>query len=259
MGEFSWWFDKVIVPAIYVGIGFLVFSIITSLTKRGYRKVEDRKRKTVIVLFNNVIKYFIALCVLAAILNNYGINTSSILASLGIAGLVVGLALQDLIKDFVAGTFIIFDNLYAVGDTITINGFRGEVISFGLKTTKIKDGNGNILSIGNGSITQVINHSLADQLASVSINISYDEDLEKVLKILEDFAKTEEIKDTKGPVNVLGVTDLGSTGITIALNAPTKAGSQFAVERQLRKDLKLELDHKKINIQYNQVVVHNAK
>jgi moderate conductance mechanosensitive channel len=259
MDNFSWWMTNVITPAIYVGIGFLVYNILESINNKGYIKAEDRKRKTVIVLLNNIVKYVIALFVIAAILNNYGVNTSSILASLGIAGLVVGLALQDLIKDFVAGTFIIFDNLYAVGDTVTINSFRGEVISLGLKTTKIKDCNGNILSISNGSITQVINHSLADQLATVSIDVAYEEDLDKVLKVMNDFAEKEKIKDTKGPINVLGVTALGASGVTITLNVPTKAGSQFAVERELRKDIKMELDRKKIVIPYNQMVVHNVK
>ena len=259
MDNFSWWIAKVIIPAIYVGVGFLVYRVIASFNNKGYYKSSDRKRKTIIVLFNNIIKYVIAIIVIVAVLNNYGVNTSSILASLGVAGLVVGLALQDLIKDFVAGTFIIFDNLYAVGDTITVNNFRGEVISLGLKTTKIKDSNGNILAISNGSISQTINHSLADQLATVSIDVSYDEDLDNVLKVMKEFAAKEVIKDTKGPINVLGVTNLGTTGVTIALNVPTKAGSQFAVERELRKDLKTELDHKKIKTPHNQVVISNVK
>ena len=69
----------------------------------------------------------------------YGVDVTSVLAGLGIVGVVLGFALQDLAKDIIAGFSIIFENQYAIGDTISINGFKGEVIFLGLKTTKIKN------------------------------------------------------------------------------------------------------------------------
>ena len=108
------------------------------------------------------------------ILNLYGINTTSIIASLGVASLVIGLAFQDIIKDFLAGIFIIFDNEYAVGDTVEINGFKGEVISLGLKTTKIKAYTGEVKALSNSSFTEVINYSLNHSNILMYIPISYE-------------------------------------------------------------------------------------
>ena len=89
----------------------------------------------------------------------YGVDTSGIIASLGVAGLVIGLALQDIIADFVAGIFILFDDQYIIGDVVEINGFKGEVIGFGLMSTKIKNATGDVLIISNSSFKEVVNFS----------------------------------------------------------------------------------------------------
>ena len=139
--------EKFFMPIIYIGVGVLIYmliaKVITDLSRINIKHVGkgsgiDKRKVTVVNLFKNIIKYVIAIIVIILILNLYGINTTSIIASLGVAGVVVGLAFQDIVKDFLAGIFIIFDNAYAVGDWVEINGFKGEVISLGLKTTKVK-------------------------------------------------------------------------------------------------------------------------
>ena len=90
------------------------------------------------MLLKNITKYTVIIFLILAILTVYGVDVTSVLTGLGIVGVVLGLALQDLAKDIIAGFSIIFENQYAIGDTISINGFKGEVIFLGLKTTKIK-------------------------------------------------------------------------------------------------------------------------
>ena len=74
-----------------------------------------------------------------AILANFGVNVKSILAGLGITAALVGLAFQDLAKDLIAGISIILEDQYEIGDTIEVNGFTGEVVSLGLRTTRIRN------------------------------------------------------------------------------------------------------------------------
>ena len=89
------------------------------------------------------------------ILDVYGIDTKSILASLGVFTAVLALALQDILKDFVAGITIMLEGQYRIGDTITVNSFKGEVISLTLKTTRVKAYTGEIKIFANRNISEV--------------------------------------------------------------------------------------------------------
>lgn len=256
---------EIINPICYIAIGFVAYLILSNIIKKAtkihIKQENERKKKTIVSLINNILKYLIASVVILMILEVYNVNTSAILASLGVVGLVVGLALQDLIKDFVAGIFIIFDDAYSVGDIVTINTFKGEVISLGLRSTKLKSVKGEVFVINNGSITEVINHSLSNSVAIVDIEVSYEEDLNRVIKVLNEVSREYEKKnpDLKGEIQVLGVTNLGSSGITIRLTVETDSEKQYAIERNLRKIIKEKFDEEKIEIPYQQVVVHDGK
>ena len=136
--------EKFYLPIIYIIIGLVGYSLINrmigGISKFDIKKGRgiDKRKNTVIVLVKSIIKYVIAVIVIILILGVYGVNTTSLIASLGVVTAIIGLAFQDTIKDFLAGVFLIFDNAYAVGDTVKINGFTGEVIALGLKTTKIR-------------------------------------------------------------------------------------------------------------------------
>ena len=124
------------------------------------------------------------------ILNVYGVNTTALLTSLGLVGLGVSLSLQDTVKDFLAGIFIIFENQYDVGDTIEVAGFKGEVIALGLKTTKIKAVTGEVNIIANRNIGSVINHSFSNSLAVVEFDVAYEQGRKGFNKLLFKNDKT---------------------------------------------------------------------
>ena len=158
--------DKFYLPVIFIGIGILSYEIVSKtiikvskinsyIGKNHHSKGYDKRKSTVVGLINNIIKYLIAIIIIIMVLNIYGVNTKSIVASIGIVGAVIGLAFQDIIKDFLAGIFIIFDNAYAVGDWIKIDNFKGEVISMGLKTTKLRAYTGEIMILSNSSFNKV--------------------------------------------------------------------------------------------------------
>ena len=115
--------EKFILPIVYIVIGLVLLRVVRFIVNKiSKNKYVDKKRKTIISLIKNILKYLIYIFVILSILSVYGVDTSGILASLGIAGLVIGLALQDIIADFVAGIFILFDDQYTLGDVVEIMG-----------------------------------------------------------------------------------------------------------------------------------------
>ena len=255
---------EVIYPIIIIMGGILLYLVIKSSIKRIFHlrigKIDQRRAKTLCGLVNNIIKYIILVCCALSILEVYNISTKGIIASLGVAGIVVGLAFQDTLKDLLAGFSIIFENAYAVGDTITVGNFKGKVISLGLKTTKIQAINGDIEVISNSNITSVINHSLDDAYDFIDIPVSYDEDIEKVEAVLNNILQ-EELKtnDEVLDVELLGIEKLDSSSINFRIKIKTHSMKQYGVRRQILKRVKQEFNKNKITIPYEQVVIHNAR
>lgn len=251
-------------PIIFIGVGVIVYSIIANsinkfnkvkLSKGGVR--AEKKRATVISIIKNLIKYFIAIIVILAILNVYGVNTTSIIASLGIAGVIIGLAFQDIAKDFLAGIFTVFDDAYSVGDTIKIKDFTGEVISIGLKDTKIKAYTGEIMTISNSAFTEVINYSAANAKVIVDINVSYDTNIEKLEKILESIKPDiKDIENVIGEPELLGVSELSDSSVKYSIVIDCKPMTYFGVKRETLKLLKNTLDKHKVEIPYNKLDIY---
>ena len=104
----------------------------------GKNAYERKKRRTIVNLISNIFKYIVFILAILFILDLYGVDTKALITSLGVLGAVLGLALQDTLKDFISGITVIMDNYFVVGDIVTFNDFTGEVIDMGLKTTKIK-------------------------------------------------------------------------------------------------------------------------
>lgn len=253
---------KVLGPIIII-IGFsIVYYILKNVIKKALlnKTVDDKRKKTIISLINNLIKYFFIIIAILMILSIYGINTTALITSLGVVGVMAGLALQDILKDFLAGVSIITENQYAIGDTVTINGFKGEVISLGIKTTSIKSYTGDIKYISNRNITEVINHSKDFSLAVIEVSISYEENIEKVEKVLNKlFEKlNKEIDYLKSNIQLLGIEDLAASAVVFRITAETEPLKHFDVQRTLRKEIKQELDKNNISIPYDQLVVHNG-
>lgn len=256
---------KEILGPIFIVIGaFFLYQIATKITKRvlSVKKgiLDERKSKTILSIVNNIIKYLLITICILMILEIYGISTSGILASLGVVGVVVGLALQDTLKDILSGMYIILENQYAVGDVVTIGDFKGEVLSFGLRTTRIKAYTGEIKIIANRNIIEVINHSMSKSLAIVNIPVAYDTDINLVKNILDELCVKikKENKLITGEIICLGITSFDDSSINFRITAEAKATKQADVQRFILKEVKLVFDEKHIEIPYSQVVIHRA-
>ena len=131
-------YGTLIILAVTCIIYNLLLSIIDRITIHGKDELEKKKRLTTIHLFKNISRYLLLLFMILSLLNLYGVNTTSFITGLGLAGALLGLALQDTLKDVLNGISIIFDNYFVVGDIVSYGDFTGIVIGFGLKSTKIK-------------------------------------------------------------------------------------------------------------------------
>ena len=252
-------------PIIYICLGVIIMNIIskllTKIIKTPMKKTKnmEKKTKTVTSLIKNIIKYIIAIVVVIAILNVYGISTTSLITGLGLVGVVVGLAFEDIVKDLIAGIVIIFDNHYEVGDYISVNGFMGEVISVGLKTTKIKSYTGEVKIISNSAFNEVINYSMADYKLILKIAISYNQDISKfessITELIPGLTKLDGVKK----VELLGIDSYEASSMKYAVEITCKAMSQYSVKRQSLILIKKKLDKDNISIPYNVLDINIKK
>lgn len=254
-------------PFVYIFVGIIVYSIIKKIVialfnkQSKLMKTNKNRYKTLIQLLVDVIKFVTVFIVILSILSVYGINVKAALAGLGIVSVVIGLAFQDLFKDYIVGFSIILEDYFSVGDTITVDGFRGEVIHIGLKSTKIKSYDGQIMAIANRNIDKVINHSRNQSLAIIEVPVAYESDLDKVEKVLTDLFKElqDEIEEITGEISIWGVDDLGDSAVVYKVVAPTVPMQHFAVQRKIRRAVKVRFDKEHIKIPYTQIEVHNGK
>ena len=250
---------KLVWPIAYILIGLLIYEvlklIIKKAEKRNFENRHHQKRvKTISGLIINIIKYITIIVVFIAILANFGVNVKSIIAGLGITAALIGLAFQDLAKDLI-------EDQYEIGDTIEVNGFLGEVVGLGLRTTRVRNLKGQTLIIANHTITEIINYNLADNMAIIDVSVAYEENLEKVEKVLTELSTELKKKYPKIKKNmqILGVEELEASGVVYKVGIPSSTGSYFEMQRILRKEIKLAFDKAKIKIPYQQIEVHNGK
>ena len=227
--------------------------VLNEIMNYGKNQYERKKRKTVTNLFQNIIKYIILILAVLAILSIYGINIGGIVASLGIAATVIGLALQDTFKDIINGISIITENYFIVGDIVQYKTFTGEVIEFGLKSTKIENENGEVMIVANRNILELTNLSQKEQAVSINIAISNTVDSKEVEKIIETriLPRLEKIKFVnKSTVEYLGVNEIASTHIKYLVRFSCERDKNLQAKRDANKIILEELSKADISTKY---------
>lgn len=170
---------------------FLIKKIITFLMKRTFERKRNKmdfsssRRSTIYKMLENAFSYTLAFFFIYTVLSILGIPISTLIASAGIAGLAIGLGAQTFINDIVNGFFILLENQFDVGDSVTIGDFSGKVVSIGLRSTQLQGFNGTHHFLPNHTIDVISNNSRNDMRAMIEINLPADTDFEHVRKILE--------------------------------------------------------------------------
>ncbi len=219
-------------------------------------KSNEKRSETLHKLIKSAIRYTIYFIAFFQILSTLGINTTSIVASAGIASVAIGFGAQSLVKDIISGFFIILEGQFDVGDEVKLYNQAafiagGSVMSLGLRSTKIRSGNGEIYFIPNGSINQVINYSLTYNLAEVKFSIQIDETIEaieeriqKVLDVANNNDKYHNFIYKNDKLHVNNIEQIADNILTLNIAGKAKVGKKQSVETMLRKDFYNEFKDK---------------
>jgi small conductance mechanosensitive channel len=214
--------------------------------------LDERRAKTLSTLTASIARYAVYFVAGVAILQNLGFNTTSILTAAGIGGLAIGFGAQNLVRDVITGFFILFEDQYGVGDYIAAGGVSGIVEEMGIRITKIRDFGGELHIVPNGQITQVTNHMGPSMRVMFDVEVAYDTDLEKAIKVLEEVCAEYARGNDRlvAPPVVLGVQTLAESGINLRILARTKPMEQWGVERELKRLIKERFDAEGIEIPF---------
>ena len=248
--------SKVMGSILTVMISIIVFYLIKESTleyisrKRKKADVRQKKRLTILNLSVSIIKYIIFITDVVIILGIFDVKVTAFLAGLGIFGIVIGLALQDLLKDFIAGIFIILDTQYSVGDFVSIDDFKGEVIAVGLKTTKVRDYGGDIRMFSNRTITDIVNYSQSNSKAVVLFTFSSDENLLKLESAMKELVKRLKgnLPDAISELKYKGVEEYKDSKLVLKLTCDVKPLKQYKTENKILREAKILFDELDIKI-----------
>ncbi|HEX9594844.1 MAG TPA: mechanosensitive ion channel family protein [Candidatus Saccharimonadales bacterium] len=238
----------------------------SSIDRERYssEREERLRERTIISLVTAVARIAVIGIALLIVLSELGVEIGPLLAGAGVAGFALGFGAQNLIKDFIAGIFIVLENQYRVGDIIKVKGVGGRVIKLTTRITVLRDLDGNVHYIPNGSIEQATNLTMEYAKINMDISVSYESDLDKVKDVVNDvgleLSKDEEWKDyiTDAPY-FARVSALGDSAVIIKIFGKVLPAKQWAVEGELRKRLKMAFDKNNIRIPYPQLTIHQAK
>ena len=222
------------------------------------RRVQ--RAKTMGDLLKSVITGLLIAVFGTMILSEIGVNIAPIIASAGIIGIALGFGAQSLVKDFLSGIFMIFEDQYGVGDVVDVGEASGVVEAVSLRVTRLRDLSGTVWYVPNGEILRVGNMSQNWSRAVVDVAVAYDEDLARVTRVLKDIAHDLwEDEDFHGQIieepEVTGVEVLGPESITLRVLLKTAPMEQWAVARELRQRIKSRFDHEGIEIPLPQRVI----
>lgn len=236
-----------------------------TVRRRGKsKKAEDEAEKRVQTLARIFMGTGTVLIVIIAgfmILSELGINIYPLLAGFGVIGVALGFGAQYLIRDLIAGFFVLVENQYNIGDWISIAGIDGSVQEINMRRTVLRDFDGTVHVIPNGEVKTASNYSKEWARVNLNISVAYGTDLDHAIAVINrvgaEMAKAEHWRSLiKSPPQALRVDNLGDSGIDIKVLGQTKPIKQWEVMGELRKRLKQAFDEEGIEIPWPHTKVY---
>jgi len=258
-----------VIIIIAVVIYFLLRRFIPTLVKRSMSRQTERQpkgevKKRASTLSSVLIKtstVIIAIFAIFTILPEFGVNIAAVLTGFGIVGIAVGFGAQSLIKDLLAGIFILLEDQYRVGDVVNVAGIAGLVEEIGLRRTVLRDLDGVVHSVPNSEIKVASNFTKGYSRVNLNISVAYGENLDRVIEVINRVCK-EMADDPKWSADfvstpkVLRVDNLGDSGIEIKILGDTKPIRQWDVMGELRLRIKRTFDKEGIEIPWPHTKVY---
>jgi len=259
-----------IILLLGAGLWFALKKLLPPLVHRSVARTREReskagmkkRTKTLVGVFMGTSRVVLGIIVIFMILSELDIPIGPALAGLGVAGVAVGFGAQYLIRDLIAGTFILMENQYRVGDVIRIADVAGGVEEVTLRKTVLRDLDGIVHHIPNGEIRVASNFTRHWSRAHLNIRVAYKEDVDRVMAIIRrTWEETADDPDW-GPFLIsktpwlLRVDEFGDSGVVIKVVGETQPIKQWDVMGELRRRIKKVFDEQGIEIPWPHTKVY---
>lgn len=249
--------------AIIAGLAVFGLRLLDRLTNRWKRAVDDlpplhpkrQRTYTISNLLSSAGRYVVWPIALIMILSELNVDVGALLATAGIAGLAIGFGAQTLVKDVIAGIFLLFDDTIHVGDLVRIGNDTGTVEDIGIRLIKVRKFDGELLMVPAGELRVFGNRSIEFARVIVPVGLSYEQDIDTILPVMERVAN-EWAADADPDIlleerpTVQGLMDFGESSVTARIIMKVKPGQQAPAEREIRMRLKQAFDELGIEIPF---------
>ncbi len=237
-------------------VGWIVAAIVQRSIKNAFLKFDNVDR-TLAGFFGNIARYGVLTIVIIMVLGQFGVQTASILAALGAAGLAIGLALQGTLQNIAAGIMLLVLRPFRVGEYISTGSIDGTVQEVGLFATELKTLDGLFRLAPNSTLwnVSITNYSrVSERMHELAIGIGYDDDLRQAIDILMDLAKNNE-NVLADPEPYAFVKELGDSAVVVAMRYWTPGAVWWKTTHVMTRDAKLAFDEAGISIPFPQVTL----
>jgi len=269
-----WFVEHGLIVLLIAAISYLVFRLLKSAIPsivessmssrgRGRKAREDlaRRVQTLSGALATVAAIVVSIAAIFMILGEVGVDVTPLLATAGVAGIAIGLGAQSLIRDMIAGLFILMEDQYNKGDVVKVAGIAGVVEDVTLKRTVLRDLDGIVHSIPNGEITTASNYTKEYSRLHLDVPVAYGEDLDHCIEVINRVGQEMAKDPAWGPKirsapQSLGVNKFGDSGIEIKVLGDTKPMMQWEVTREYRRRIKRAFDEEGIEIPWPHIKLY---
>jgi small conductance mechanosensitive channel len=239
---------------------FFIGRIVVHFVTKGIRKVMESQEvdKILQTFVSNLVYWALMIFVVIAAINQVGIQTTSLIAIMGAAGLAIGLAMQGSLANFAAGVLIVMFRPYRVGDFVEAAGIAGSVLQVGILTTVLKTGDNKQIIVPNAQImgSIITNYSANDtRRVDLVIGIGYDDDIDKARDTLQALVDADD-RILKDPSCLIAVSELADSSVNFVVRPWVKSVDYSAVKFALTEAIKKRFDKEGISFPYPQQDVH---
>lgn len=248
-----------IIAALWLA-GWIATLILKRLLRKGGRLLRERHAQTVLMVSRSLVRYVLFFVGLVMVLRVLGVDYAAILAGAGVAGLAIGFGAQTLVRDFLSGFFLLFEDVMGVGDVITSGKVAGVVEYIGLRATHIRAFDGTLNVVPNGEFTVIGNWNRDWMRAIVAVDLAYEQDAERGMAVARQvadqwFSENQDI--ALEPPEVQGILAFGESGVTVRILAKVRPLTHWKTERDLRARLKKVFDQAGVEIPFARRVVYH--
>jgi small-conductance mechanosensitive channel len=260
-------FGTRIIQAIgIVFLGLVVIEVLKLLVNTFYLVRGDmsdaqwQQRLTFAPLMKSAAQYAVMFGGGLLVLASLGFDIGPILVALGGLGLVVGLAAQPVTTDLISGLFILFENLFLVGDYIETGSARGTVEMIDVRTTRIRDPDGQLHLVRNGQIGSIVNYSKGYVYAVVLISVAYDDDLDRAFAVIAETGRALDLQfaEVLQPTVIQGIEEFSEGKVVVRTLTRVKPGCHQQMARELRRMIKAAFDQAAIKMEPDDPVLMAA-